>query len=899
MTKHATVLVVEDNPITRKMIRVALESGGFGAVEAGDGRSAKAAIEALRPDLVLMDLNLPDMDGLKLVEELRAMPQGAGVPIFAVTGSGLKLDAARSIHPGFTEILLKPVSPSDLLRMIRSHIGGSDPETRSRKRDRRVLIVDEKPLEQKLLRTLFEKRCYGVITADDGRRGLVQALQCLPDAVVSETAPGEMDGFRLCREIRKDARLCRVPVVLLSRIPVDEADRRLARAVGAVLLEVRSSAGEESVEEIEAALQNPMAAGGPSCEEPSAEDIIRHLQRQLSDKRRRHVHLKRRGTLLEAEVAVLGGLSEALRVRSSVKETVSEVFHRCLDAAGISQGAVYLRAPDGALTLDVDYGSSGNLENLALFREVMERGEPFVDVVRLQGGATGRLHRLIAPILLGDERLGVILLASTREELGDDWRAFGKAMGNQIGQALGLTRAHATLAASEERHRLLIQGLDAIVWEADPATLRFTFVSRPVDRILGYPTADWTTRLSDWTTHVHPEDRPVVLEALHEAAGRCGSHQFEYRALSSSGAVVWLRVFLFSGPEALRGVMVNVTDRRQGEEKRIRDLTLLNGMNELLAASSTMEEAYDVIGRTARELFPEESGAIFVLPTAGHAEAKAAWGKSPVLPEQGRFAPDECWALKRGKVHRSQDVLSGMVCRHLPSPKPASSLCIPMSAQGKPIGVLTITSPREDGLTDAHLQLALTIADQGSLAVSNLQLRELLRNQSVRDPLTGLFNRRYLEESMDRELERASRSGRPVGLIALDLDHFKRINDTYGHDAGDAVLRKTAECLLQSIRGSDIAARVGGEEFVLVLPDASLEVTRERAEQIRKALAASKPTYEGKPLGSVTVSAGVAMFPAHGATRPSFLHAADAALYRAKNSGRDRVVLCETVQGEA
>jgi len=187
--------------------------------------------------------------------------------------------------------------------------------------------------------------------------------------------------------------------------------------------------------------------------------------------------------------------------------------------------------------------------------------------------------------------------------------------------------------------------------------------------------------------------------------------------------------------------------------------------------------------------------------------------------------------------------------------------------------------------------LALTVAEQASLAVANLLLRDLLRNQSVRDPLTGLFNRRYLEESFDRDLERASRSQRPIGVIMLDLDHFKRVNDTFGHVAGDTVLRKVSEILLQSVRGGDIAARIGGEEFILVLPDASLEVTQGRAEQIRKAVAGCKPTHEGRSIGDITVSSGVAVVPTHGATRQGILQAADAALYLAKNSGRDRVVV--------
>jgi len=161
---------------------------------------------------------------------------------------------------------------------------------------------------------------------------------------------------------------------------------------------------------------------------------------------------------------------------------------------------------------------------------------------------------------------------------------------------------------------------------------------------------------------------------------------------------------------------------------------------------------------------------------------------------------------------------------------------------------------------------------------------------SMRDPLTGLFNRRYLDETMERELQRARREGAPIGAILLDLDHFKHLNDTFGHNAGDYVLERTGELLSHATRGSDIACRFGGEEFALILPGATLENTRKRAEAIRASFEALDLVYAGRRLAPLSLSAGVSALPPGAEQWISVLQEADKALYAAKEGGRNRVV---------
>jgi diguanylate cyclase (GGDEF)-like protein len=223
-------------------------------------------------------------------------------------------------------------------------------------------------------------------------------------------------------------------------------------------------------------------------------------------------------------------------------------------------------------------------------------------------------------------------------------------------------------------------------------------------------------------------------------------------------------------------------------------------------------------------------------------------------------------------------------------------------AQSTALGVLHLVDarePRESALGPHHVlarrQLAFTVADQVGLALSNLRLQESLRDQAIRDPLTGLFNRRYMEESLDRELLRARRRHMPLGVIMIDIDHFKHFNDTFGHAAGDVLLREIGVLLQRHMRGEDIACRYGGEEFTLILLEASAEDTQQRAMLLRQEAGRLRVEYGHQPLGAITISVGVAVFPDHGGAADALLKAADTALYRAKSSGRDRVMVAGTV----
>jgi diguanylate cyclase (GGDEF)-like protein len=313
-------------------------------------------------------------------------------------------------------------------------------------------------------------------------------------------------------------------------------------------------------------------------------------------------------------------------------------------------------------------------------------------------------------------------------------------------------------------------------------------------------------------------------------------------------------------------------------------------MNDLLQACATQDEAYKVIALMAGELFAGHSGFLAMLqPRNRRLETVARWGDDSAIVSE--FVLSDCWAMRRGQPHEVVDPKGGLVCRHFVGQPATGYLCVPLTVQGEALALLCLIGSLRDAARGAVKQnLAVTMGEAIKLSLSNLRLREKLREQATLDVLTGLYNRRYLDESLARELHAALRRKSPLCVAMLDLDHFKRFNDMYGHEAGDSLLRELGQVLRDKLRKSDISCRYGGEEFVLVFPDSSLEDTRQRVEQIRSLVKDLEFRHGDQPLGKITVSAGVAQAHADGTTPSELLRAADEALYIAKQAGRNRVV---------
>jgi diguanylate cyclase (GGDEF)-like protein/PAS domain S-box-containing protein len=326
-------------------------------------------------------------------------------------------------------------------------------------------------------------------------------------------------------------------------------------------------------------------------------------------------------------------------------------------------------------------------------------------------------------------------------------------------------------------------------------------------------------------------------------------------------------------------------------QKHEREMRLINRMNDLLQACKNQEEAYQVIALAVGELFTGLSGGLAVLHDSGkYLETFACWGDNALL--ESVFPLEDCWAMRRGQPHEVTNPQTSVICRHFIHPPTTGYLCLPLVVQGETLGLFYLDIPV--GMSVEQLiswkQLVVTIGEGIKLSLSNLKLRETMHEQANRDPLTGLFNRRYLDDTLPRELMHAQRHNTPTCLAMLDIDHFKHFNDTFGHEAGDLILRELGYVLNDNIRKSDIACRFGGEEFILVLFDSPLEASRRHIENICAHVKEMQIRYGEQLLGTIALSAGLIEVSDNSFTADDLLRAADEALYAAKGAGRDRIV---------
>jgi diguanylate cyclase (GGDEF)-like protein len=336
------------------------------------------------------------------------------------------------------------------------------------------------------------------------------------------------------------------------------------------------------------------------------------------------------------------------------------------------------------------------------------------------------------------------------------------------------------------------------------------------------------------------------------------------------------------GPALRKALESRRLNHQARQDRSISELT------NILQVSVQADEVYEAIRRYTGQLFMGTDGYIALYSASRDlVEGVAGWGEGNAGVA---FKPDQCWALRRGRLHRFSRSSPGVQCGHSSAP---DSICIPLITQGEVIGVLHMfeaagSSPR--GKISQYDTLAGTFAETLAFALGNFRLRETLRNQSIRDPVTGLFNRRYMEESLEQEIRRAVRASSHLTVLMLDIDHFKQFNDNFGHLSGDQILREVGRYLLTSLRGEDTACRFGGEEFAVILTGAGLDVAVDRAEKLRKGIEAVRMPIHRNPPVSVTASIGLGTFPDHGRTGADLLAAADRALYEAKAAGRNRVV---------
>jgi diguanylate cyclase (GGDEF)-like protein len=480
-----------------------------------------------------------------------------------------------------------------------------------------------------------------------------------------------------------------------------------------------------------------------------------------------------------------------------------------------------------------------------------------------------------------------------------EWQAIGAGeLSAEVAEAVGSTRAELVKTLSE------LEQLDRGSAALEPVRRAYEAYAAALDsefQLIGLGNLEQASALDE---EVVDPSFTTLRESLSKAgvvyaarASRTSDTAFLGLALVLflSGSTIALLFWRFEKAIGASDAAISVQNALARREK---ELLELNSMGQELQAVDAAAEAYVVLGDSARRLFPNESGALYIVNTALDVlEVANTWGEFPAGSATVEFAHDECLALVEGQAYLV-DTDDARLCKHV-GIRPFSCLCVPLVAQDETLGVLHLArfeSPGDrperssDGLI-LRSQLAVTLAEHGALALMNMRLRKELLDQAITDSLSGLFNRRHMEEVLERELRRAIRNDAHVGVVMIDVDHFKIINDTCGHAAGDATIVALSSLLQGRIRGEDLACRYGGDEFLLVFPGASLADSLGRAEQLRGEVERMSVGYGGRELPGMSVSLGVAMFPEHGKTVDALLRAADDALYRAKDEGRNRTIV--------
>ena len=581
--------------------------------------------------------------------------------------------------------------------------------------------------------------------------------------------------------------------------------------------------------------------------------------------------------------AVEESLSETYRIQVEPKQRKDAERQRRLANSAVQSGVAAFERDLGTITQSTAQQS----------KEILAVGEPPDAVDQRETQLLTELRELFPDLKSSAEKFAKLSDGDSSAEGEFVQEVFEPEVGEKLGRIVQELASEADRGAEEDRRNIELalkhsyrQSILVVLFGLAVSAVLAAVISRAVIGPI-HKLRDAALQLGHGKM-----DTRIVLQSKDELGELAGSFNLMADDLAK------LLKERGQAQDELSGAHERLKNSMGELESRNREAGALSEMADLLQSCFTLEEASGVIASSAQKLFHGFSGALLVFSASRNIlEATTTWG--PSSPAERVFGPNDCWALRRGSLHHSASDEGAVRCSHFGASSRLPSLCTPLMAHGETLGVLClVTEPigsagPQTSISEFNAKLAVSVAEQAALSFANLKLREKLRYQSVRDPLTGLFNRRYLDESLEREIPNAIRKNRSLGVVMIDVDRFKNFNDMFGHDAGDTVLRELGDYLAKFIRRGDLACRYGGEEFTLILPESSLEDTRRRAEELRISVHQLSIKHRDIVLGKVTLSLGVAVLPDHGTTAVELLAAADGALLRAKKEGRDRVLIAE------
>jgi diguanylate cyclase (GGDEF)-like protein/PAS domain S-box-containing protein len=538
----------------------------------------------------------------------------------------------------------------------------------------------------------------------------------------------------------------------------------------------------------------------------------------------------------------------------------------------------------------------------------------------------------IATILTSLATLVLVYPAARRLLALPSRQLLEKANRELAGQVERVQQANEVVLLSEARYRLLVETASEGIWLLDRIG-RITFTNPRITEMLGY-SPEQLKRMT--LLDLVPEaDRPGIIDSLQRHR-RGLSVRGARQLLNAKGALV--PVHMSSSPmmdkgevASILGVVTDLSEQMIAHEElqnlaseledrvaqrtqayretaaqlaatleisrfQSRNYSMLQEMGDMLQSCTTPFEAARVAGEFAVKLFDANAGTIYTVNhETGGFSILHGWGASNESAEQ--IAIDDCWALRQNKPYPSSVNQFALRCNHLRLGPSRNTCCLPMYTHGQAAGLINLrraapfVTPNLETSAEFEKVAQLFTAATAQF-LSNLALRRSLEQQSLRDPLTNLFNRRYFNEQLAIEFQRANRARTPLAVQMVDIDHFKRINDRFGHEAGDRVLRKVSDILAQNARSGDIVCRWGGEEFLILMPGSNAAAAKRRADEIRSRINDQIEIVGGS---RVSVSIGVASYPEHASDPDGLIAVSDRALYAAKGAGRNRVTVAVAV----
>jgi diguanylate cyclase (GGDEF)-like protein/PAS domain S-box-containing protein len=835
------VLVLEDVASDADLEIRALQNAGINVI----ARRAEArqeftqALDEFMPDVVLADYNLPQFDGLAAIELVRK--RSPDLPVILVTGVLGDEAAVQLIKAGVTDYILK---------------------------DRLARLA---PAVQRALWEAAEIRRRRLAeAARDGLARIVESARC---AIIGTDLDGTVISWNSGAETIHGYTASEIVGTKIATLAPPELRAETEELIGKVVRgEEVSSFETERVTKSGKRVSLSLTMS-PIWSHAHAVIGVSSIAHDITARRVAERALRQEQAFTDAIIQGLPGTFYVLD-RNGRHLRWNEAERA---AAGLPPERM------GQSTLLELIHSEDRKEVVRRIDEVFETGQATAEARLVD--ARGEIRH--------------VLLSARRLDIGGEHYLVGHGLDiterkhatNQL-HALALYTRNLIEAGLDP---LFVMNPDAKITDVNEATVRATGVPRA--RLIGSDFADYFTE---------PEKARVGCEETF-AKGVVSNYPL---ALRGSSGVITDVLYNASVYRNASGTVVGIVaaahdvtaGKRREEElarlherllaivgelrQRERDTGLIDRLNEILQTCSSRDEAYPLIALTGGQLFEGSAGALAVLvEPARQFRTVAQWGERPTLSAE--FSLQDCWGLRRGQMHELEAPGKGATCRHFERAPDSPYLCLPLSVQGEALGLLHIGAPAGAPIGEHMRRLAGTFGEVVKLSLSNLKLREALREQAIHDHLTGLYNRQYLDEMLQREILRAQRHKAPMSLVMIDIDNFKAFNDTYGHDAGDLVLQELAKLLRSSVRASDVVCRYGGEEFVLVLPDANADGAAARFSQIRQQIGRLRLTFRGQALPTLTVSAGMAQFPGHAASAEDIVTAADHALYAAKSAGRD------------